>query len=78
VINNPDWEGICWLYRDTVDLEGNLDTTAVLIAPPLIQLEEEDSKDSSPACKDTLGPEECKKAGGFYVKETFPNYCKCP
>jgi len=80
VINNPDWEGICWLFKDSVELEGNSETTQVFTAPPLVQEPEDSNGDSSksdPVCKGDLDPEECKKAGGTYNMQTLPP-CKCP
>jgi predicted outer membrane repeat protein len=35
VINNPDWEGICWILRAIVETEGDVDSTKVYIPAPL-------------------------------------------
>jgi predicted outer membrane repeat protein len=35
VINNPDWEGICWILRAIVQTEGDVDGTKVYIPAPL-------------------------------------------
>jgi predicted outer membrane repeat protein len=35
VINNPDWDGICWILRSLVETEGDVDDIEVLIPPPL-------------------------------------------
>jgi hypothetical protein len=84
VINNPDWEGICWLFEGNVNLEGSLEGVAVLTAPPLSEVEEEgngasdDGDDTSqPVCKGSLEAEECKQAGGTYNMQDLPA-CKCP
>ena len=80
VINNPDWEGTCWMFGATVELEGDLENTPVLTAPPLV-LDEEGStggsSESSSSCSGYLGPEECKKAGGSYKLSNSPP-CTCP
>ncbi len=35
VINNPDWEGICWVLRAIVKTEGDVYGTKVYIPAPL-------------------------------------------
>ncbi len=35
VINNPDWNGICWILRSIVETEGDVDNTRVIIPLPL-------------------------------------------
>ncbi len=35
VINNPDWNGICWILRAIVETEGDVDGTKVYIPAPL-------------------------------------------
>jgi len=35
VIDNPDWDGICWILRAIVETEGDVDGTKVYIPAPL-------------------------------------------
>jgi hypothetical protein len=35
VINNPDWDGFCWILRSLVETEGDVDDTEVRNPPPL-------------------------------------------
>jgi len=84
VINNPDWDGICWLFEGNVILEGSLEGVSVLTAPLLSQFSEEEAGEdngrdngSTPVCTGSLEAEECKKAGGTYNIQNLPA-CKCP
>ena len=80
VINNPDWEGDCWLFIGNVELEGDIENIAILTAPPLIPDSDDssgDSKDTGPVCRGDMQKEECENAGGTFNTVSFPN-CKCP
>jgi predicted outer membrane repeat protein len=84
VINNPDWEGTCWIFGAVVELEGDLGDTPILTAPPLVLKQDgskdktdDGSSDSSPKCSGYLSPEDCNKAGGSYKLSDNPP-CTCP
>jgi predicted outer membrane repeat protein len=80
VINNPDWEGICWLFRGTVDLDDSLDDVNILIAPQLIREPDYSSSKSGAGtqkCRGDMQKDECERTGGTFNTVSYPN-CKCP
>ena len=80
VINNPDWEGICWLSKGSVDLEGELDTTQVFTAPPLLPTPKpggDGNNGSGPTCSGYISPADCTASGGSYNIANSPP-CTCP
>ena len=58
VINNPDWEGICWLFRASVNLDGDLETTPLLTAPPLLPTKQAPGNGSTLTCSGYLSPDD--------------------
>jgi predicted outer membrane repeat protein len=80
VINNPDWEGDCWLFKGNVELEGDITTTAIITAPPLEPEPDKsggDTKETGPVCRGDMQKAECEKAGGTFNMSSSP-MCKCP
>ena len=80
VINNPDWEGSCWLFKGSVDLEGDPETVSIMTAPPLEPEPDKsggDTKETGPVCRGDMQKTECEKAGGTFNMVSSP-MCKCP
>jgi len=71
-IENPDWEGHCWVWGGSGEVTGDTSMVPVIAAPPIPTPE-------PPFCTEDLGPEECEAAGGTYIESLSRSpYCQCP
>ena len=70
-IENPDWQGHCWVWGGSGEITGDTSLVPVIAAPPTPTPE-------VLVCSENLGQEECEAAGGRWAAVGAGAACICP